>query len=147
MCFVKDHGVQGSLPRTSRRIPWIKVIMQGKLFQRCTHLLYCSLLSLGGNANTRRMLQPDMGSIFHLKKSMNYSGQKTIMRIIKIFEIQCFYPPRILDKHWCNGSCLQIPHRENWFLYVRRVYAAAINFPCIITLPWMIETHLIEIQV
>ena len=29
-----------------------KVIMQGKLFQRCTHLLYSSVLSLGGNVNT-----------------------------------------------------------------------------------------------
>ena len=48
----------------------IKVIMQGKLFQRCTHLLYCrvSALSLGGNVNTRRMSQPDMGSIFHIQK-------------------------------------------------------------------------------
>ena len=43
--------------------------MQGKLFQKCTHLLYCSVLSLGGNVNTRLMLQPDMGSIFHIKKS------------------------------------------------------------------------------
>ena len=40
-----------------------KDVMQGKLFQKCTHLLYCS-----GNVNTRRMLQTDMGSIFHLKK-------------------------------------------------------------------------------
>jgi len=24
-----------------------KVLMQGKLFQRCTHFLYCSILSLG----------------------------------------------------------------------------------------------------
>ena len=30
--------------------------------------------------------------------------------------------------------CLQIPPRENWFQYVRRVYATAINFPCIIIL-------------
>ena len=60
--------------------------MQGKLFQRCTHLLYC------------------------------------------------FYPPRILNEHWCIYSCLQIPPRENWFQYVRRVYATVINFPCIITL-------------
>jgi len=44
-----------------------KVIMQEKLFQRYTHLLYCSVLSLGGNVNTRRMSQPDMGSIFHIK--------------------------------------------------------------------------------
>ena len=34
----------------------------------------------------------------------------------------------------CIFSCLQIPPRENWFQYVRRVYATAINFPCIITL-------------
>ena len=27
-----------------------------------------------------------------------------------------------------------LPPRENWFQYVRRVYATAINFPCIITL-------------
>ena len=45
-----------------------KVITQEKLFQRCTHLLYCSVLSMGGNVNTRRMLHPDMGSIFHIIK-------------------------------------------------------------------------------
>ena len=48
-----------------------KVIMQGKLFQRCTHLLYCSVLSLGGNVNTRQMSQPDMGSTFHIKNQWN----------------------------------------------------------------------------
>ena len=37
-----------------------KVIMQGKLFQRCVHLLYCSVLSLGGNVNASWMSQPDM---------------------------------------------------------------------------------------
>ena len=45
--------------------------MQGKLFQRCTHLLYCSVLSLGGNVNTRRMSKPDMGSIFHINNQWN----------------------------------------------------------------------------
>jgi len=45
--------------------------MQGKLFQMCTHLLYCSVLSLGGNVNTRRMSKPDMGSIFHIKNQGN----------------------------------------------------------------------------
>ena len=44
-----------------------KVIMQGKVFQRCMHLLYCSALSVGGNVNTRRMPKPDMGFIFHIK--------------------------------------------------------------------------------
>ena len=43
-----------------------KDVMQGTLFQKCTHLLYCSVLSLGGNVNTRRMSKPDMGSIFHI---------------------------------------------------------------------------------
>ena len=47
-----------------------KDVMQGKLFQKCTHLLYCSVLSLGGNVNTRRILQPDMGSIFHIKNEL-----------------------------------------------------------------------------
>ena len=45
---------------------FIKDLMQSKLFQRCRHLLYCSVLSLGGNVNTRRMSKPDMGSIFHI---------------------------------------------------------------------------------
>ena len=44
-----------------------KVIMQGKFFQRCAHLLYCSVLSLGGYVNKKRMSKPDMGSIFHIK--------------------------------------------------------------------------------
>ena len=48
-----------------------KDVMQGKLFQKCTHLLYFSVLSLGANVNTRRMSKPDMGSIFHIKKLMN----------------------------------------------------------------------------
>ena len=52
--------------------------MQGKLFQKCTHLL-CSVLSLGGNVNTRRMSKPEMG--FHLshKKSMKYSGHRKLL--------------------------------------------------------------------
>ena len=48
-----------------------KVQMQGKLFQRCTHLLYSSVLSLGGNVNTRRMSKPDIWSIFHIKNQWN----------------------------------------------------------------------------
>ena len=48
-----------------------KDIMQGNLFQRYTHLLYCRVVSLGDNVNTRRMSKPDMGSIFHIKKQWN----------------------------------------------------------------------------
>ena len=53
--------------------------MQGKLFQKCTDFLYFSVLSLGGNVNTRQILQPDMGSIFHIKKSMKYSGHRKLL--------------------------------------------------------------------
>ena len=58
---------------------WSKVIMQGKLFQRCTHLLYCSALSLGGNVNTRRILKPDIGIHLSHKKSMKHSGQMKLL--------------------------------------------------------------------
>ena len=37
----------------------------------CTHFLYCSVLSLGSKVNTRRMSQPDMGSIYHIKNQLN----------------------------------------------------------------------------
>ena len=37
------------------KIAYIKVIMQGNLFQRCTNFVYCSVLSLGVNVNTRRI--------------------------------------------------------------------------------------------
>ena len=53
--------------------------MQGKLFQRCTHLVYCSVLSLGGNVNKWWMSHPDMGSIFHIKKSIKYSGHRKLL--------------------------------------------------------------------
>ena len=46
-----------------------KDVMQGKLFQ-CTHLLYCSVLSLS---------KPDMGSIFHIKKLMTYSVHRKVL--------------------------------------------------------------------
>ena len=50
----------GDISTLHQFMVFIKVIMQGKLF----HFLYCSVLSLGGKVNTRRMLQPDMESIF-----------------------------------------------------------------------------------
>ena len=31
------------------------------------------------NVNLRRMSQPDMGSIFHIKKSMKYSGHRKVL--------------------------------------------------------------------
>ena len=44
-----------------------------------------SELSLGGNVNTRRMSQPDMGSIFHIKKSMKYSGHRKLLSELSKF--------------------------------------------------------------
>ena len=156
--------------------------MQGKLFQRCTHLLYCNVLSLGGNVNTRRMSKSYMGSIFHI------TNQRNILVIgnyyvkdgshAKQWHPSCVY--NTAQRHyyvqykrcvhlWNNFPCisyvnyqnflnsmllfssdtkrtlmhlflLQIPPRENWFQYVRRVYATAINFHCIITLNEAVKT-------
>ena len=65
--------------------------MQGKLFQKCTHLLYCSVLSLDGNVNTRRMSKPEMGSIFHIKKPMKYSGHKKLLwEVSKLSKFNAF---------------------------------------------------------
>ena len=101
----------------------IMVIIKEKLFQsRWTHLLYCRVLSLSGNVNTRRMSKPDMEG-----KGNYYVNHQN-------YQIKCFYPPRLLNKHWCIYSCLQTPPSENWFQCVRRVYVTAISFPCIITL-------------
>ena len=100
--------------------------------------MYCSVhtvQSLGGYLNTRRMSKPDMGSIFHINNQWN------------ILVIENYYVNYQNDQNsmlltssdtrrtlsWCNYSCLQIPPRENWFQYERRVYATAIDFPYIIT--------------
>ena len=50
-----------------------------KVISEVTHFLYGSLLSLGGNVNTRRMVQPDMGSIFHKKIDEIFWSLETIM--------------------------------------------------------------------
>jgi len=109
--------------------------MQGMLFQRCTHLLYCSVLSPGGNVNTRRMSKPDMGSIFHIENQysilvignyyVNYQNYQNLMLLTSSDT------KRTLMHLFLFPNSTQ---RESWFQYVRRVYATAINFPCIITL-------------
>ena len=112
----------------------VKDVMEGKLFQKWTHLLCEELLSLGGNVNIRRMSKSDMGSIFHIKKSMKYSGhRKLLCELSKLSKFNAFNLLRILNEHWCIYSYLQIPPKENWFRCVRlrRVYTTAINFPCI----------------
>ena len=74
-----------------RDLDFFKDVRQGKLFQKCTHLLYCSLLSLGGNVNTSRMLQPDMGPIFFIKNSIKYSGhRKLLCKLSKLSKFNAF---------------------------------------------------------
>ena len=50
------------------------IIKQGynaRKVQKCTHLLYRSVLSLGGHVNTRRISKPEMGFIFHIEIKWN----------------------------------------------------------------------------
>ena len=54
------------------------------------HFLYCSVLSLGGKVNTRRMSQPDMESIL-IKLSMKYSGhRKLLCEFSKLSKLNAF---------------------------------------------------------
>ena len=70
----KKHNIFSTHQVINRLVidrPSTNDLMQGKLFQRCTHLVYRSVLSMGGNVNTRRMSKPDMGSIFFKKNQWN----------------------------------------------------------------------------
>ena len=65
--------------------------MQGNLFQKCTHILYCSVLSLGGNVNTGRMSKPEMGSIFHIKNQRN-------ILVITLLEISTYIMSKTIKR-------------------------------------------------
>ena len=112
-----------------------KDVMQGKLFQKCTHLFYCSVLSLGGNVNTRRMSKPVMESIFHIKNQwnilvignyyLNYQNYQNVMLLTssdtkqtRMHLILLTYSAQIE----LVSICTQIIHTTE------------INFPCIIAL-------------
>jgi len=57
-----------------------RIVRQGKLFQKCTHLLYCGVLSLGGNVNTRRMSKPEMGrTLMHLFLFTNSAQRELVL--------------------------------------------------------------------
>ena len=111
-----------------------KVLMQGKLFQRCVHFFVLQCTVFGRKSKHKTDVTAWHGINCHKNNLWNILVLEAIMWIIKIIKIKCFYPPRILDEHISIFFCLQIPPRENWFQHVRRVYATAINFPCIITL-------------
>ena len=113
-----------------------KDVRQGKLFQRCTHFLYFSVLSLGSKVNTRLgVSQPDMGSIFQIKNQWN------ILVKGKYYANYQNYPNlMLLSSSDTRGTLKHLflftntAPRENWFQYVRRENATAVNFPYIIAL-------------
>ena len=61
---------------------------------------------------------------------MKYSvHRKLLCELLKFSKLNAFI--LLGFKTNTDAFCLQIPPRENWFQYVRRVYATAINFPCL----------------
>ena len=85
-CLLSGLCVFGHGPnkRQNGRINFVKpvqtkLLLQGKLFQRCTHFLYCSVLSLGGKVNIRRIPQPDMRSIYTKIINEIFWSSETIM--------------------------------------------------------------------
>ena len=119
-------------------IPQTKDVIQGKLFQKCTHLLYCSVLSLGGNVNTRRKSKPDKGSIFHIKKSKKYSGHK------KNYYVKCQNYQNLIiltssdTKRTLMNLFLFTNSAQRELVSICMQSIREINFPCITTLP---QTH------
>ena len=49
-----------------QRYPLTLYLIQGFNAKKVNLEVYCSVLSLGGNVNTRQMSKPEMGSIFHI---------------------------------------------------------------------------------
>ena len=100
-----------------------------------THLLYCSVLSLSGNVNTRRMSKPDIESIFQIKNQWN-------ILVIGNYYVNCqnYQNLMLFTSSDTKRTLMHLflftnsAHRELQFQYVRREYETAINFPCITTL-------------
>ena len=67
--------------------------MQGKFFLEVypSLVLQCTV-SAGGNVNTRRMLQSDMGSIFHIKNQYNILviARKLLCELSKLSKFNAF---------------------------------------------------------
>ena len=61
-----------------------------------TASVYFSVLSLGA----RRMLKPDMGSIFHIKNEWNILVIGNYYVNYQNYQ-NAFNPPGILNEHWC----------------------------------------------
>ena len=70
---------------------------------------------------------------------MKYSGhRKLLCELSNLSKFNAFNLPGFLTN--IDATILVYKFRtENWFQYVRRVYANAINFPCIITLTYPVS--------
>ena len=131
---VYTSWVRVNILKSQKLMVEIKVVMQGKLFQRCTHLLYCSILPMGGNVSTRRMSKPAMGSIFHIKHQwnilavgncyVNYQNYQNLM-LLTSSDTKRTVMHLFLFTNSAQRELVSI---------CTRVYATAINFPCITTL-------------
>ena len=132
------------IEETENISPWfiVRGVYQGCNARKVFSEVYASfvLQSLGGNVNPRRMSKPDMGSIFHIKKNqwnilvianyyVNYQNHQNLM-LLTSSDTKRTLMHLFLFTNSAN--------RENWFQYVRRVYATAINFPCIISLVYTV---------
>ena len=95
------------------------------------HFLYCSVLSLRGNVNTRRMLQPDMESIFQIKiKSMKYSGhRKQLCELSKLSNLVLLTSSD--TKRTLMHLFTKSAQRELVSICTQSIYTTAIKFPCI----------------
>ena len=67
-----------------------KVLMQGKLFQRCTHSFDCNELSLGGKVHKKTDFEAWYGIHFHKNIYEIFWSKETIIWIFKIIKIKCF---------------------------------------------------------
>jgi len=111
--------------------------MQEKLFQRCTHFLYSSVLSLGGKVNTYKTdVIAWHGIHFHKNNLWN------ILVIGNYYvNFQNYQNWMLLTSSDTKRTLMHLflftnsAQRELVLIYVRRVYTTAISFPCISTLP------------
>ena len=106
----------------------IKDLMQGKLFQRCTHVLYCSVLSLGGNVNTRRISKPEMGSIFCINNQWNILVIGNYYVNYQNYQNSMLFTSSDTKRTLRHLFLFTNSVQRELVQYLRRVYATAINF-------------------
>ena len=106
--------------------------MQGKLFHGSVRIFFVLQWTVSGyNVNTRQMSKPDMGSIIHIKNQwyilvignfyMNYQNYQNLM----------LFTPSDTKRTMMH---LLLFTNSAQRVYVLRVYANSIHFPCITSL-------------